>query len=66
MESKMKKLVAYLTAASLMLSSLSLPIFAEDTAETDNPPEPTLEERIAEGMERYEHGFELMEQSKDI
>lgn len=66
MESNMKKLVAYLTAASLMLSSLSLPIFAEDTAETDNPPEPTLEERIAEGMERYEHGFEWMEQSKDI
>lgn len=50
----MKKLVAYLTAASLTLSSLSLPIFAEDTAETDNPPELTLEERIAEGISVYE------------
>lgn len=74
----MKKLLAYLTALSLTLSSMALPVFASDS-ETESGTESSTEEvtvaqdetvspdeRVSEGLANYDYGMKILEKSKVI
>lgn len=62
----LKKLISYLTAVSLLVSSAALPVFAEEAAGTETETTLSVAQRVAEGLDQFQSGMETLERAKDV